>query len=326
MSVEHLYRINPDGSGKIQITRGRYVDEYPRWSPDGRYIYFRRYSMLRDWEKVPKLICRCNADGSGLRTIYQPASLKSTPYAPQVSVNGKRITFEEQTYWGPGSEMIHAHLLVNQDGKLIRKIDQCSDIVWSPFDNHFLARIQSDWYLFNPSLKKRYLPIRLGWNVTWITREKLICSELKDFNRVNMYTFDLSKQGAKPIQLNINAADPNEKDEGANLIYGLLNVPGKDDHVIMKVGIGGSSNRPYDEYQDVDLKTGSRALVARGQFVDWDKDRSHVLTSTPRVLAPYGNERRLYVSKLLVRQHSSETWIPIVQGRVFVHSASWRKK
>ena len=38
----HLYRINPDGTGKTQLTFGS-ADEYdPQWSPDGRRILFTR--------------------------------------------------------------------------------------------------------------------------------------------------------------------------------------------------------------------------------------------------------------------------------------------
>ncbi|MEP6755333.1 MAG: hypothetical protein ABJA67_07520, partial [Chthonomonadales bacterium] len=121
-SAEHLYRINPDGSGKMQITRGRFVDEEPQWSADGRYIYFYRRSTMQDWFHVPKMICRCNADGSGIRTIYQPSSVNSWLAALQLSADGKRIIFEERTDGGPGIGLIERHLLIDQDGKLIKKL------------------------------------------------------------------------------------------------------------------------------------------------------------------------------------------------------------
>lgn len=38
----HLYRVNPDGSGRTQLTFGRMDESAPRWSPDGQQILFTR--------------------------------------------------------------------------------------------------------------------------------------------------------------------------------------------------------------------------------------------------------------------------------------------
>src|SRR5437763_15606758 len=42
MSHFHLYRINPDGSGRVQLTRGSYDDLEPQWSPNGQSVLFMR--------------------------------------------------------------------------------------------------------------------------------------------------------------------------------------------------------------------------------------------------------------------------------------------
>lgn len=41
-SYAHLYLINPDGTGRKQITFARTNDYEPHWSEDGRFIYFHR--------------------------------------------------------------------------------------------------------------------------------------------------------------------------------------------------------------------------------------------------------------------------------------------
>src|SRR5579862_6315542 len=62
----HLYRINPDGSGKAQITTGPHDDQHPKWSPDGRYILF-----VRDRHDVT-VSTAIGADLHKLTTAWSP--------------------------------------------------------------------------------------------------------------------------------------------------------------------------------------------------------------------------------------------------------------
>ena len=64
-SHAHLYRINPDGTGKTQLTFGAGDEEAPKWSADGTQITFVAY---RANSSVP-LLCRMNANGSGQRVV-----------------------------------------------------------------------------------------------------------------------------------------------------------------------------------------------------------------------------------------------------------------
>ena len=57
----HLYRINPDGTGRTQLTFGS-ADEYdPHWSPDGRQILFTRNTQG---------LCVMDADGDGAHLLF----------------------------------------------------------------------------------------------------------------------------------------------------------------------------------------------------------------------------------------------------------------
>src|SRR5690349_24503011 len=38
--VGHIYRINADGTGQVQLTFGERGENAPRWSPDGKLIAF----------------------------------------------------------------------------------------------------------------------------------------------------------------------------------------------------------------------------------------------------------------------------------------------
>jgi len=69
-----VWVMNADGSGKVQLTRGRVHGDHPTWSPDGRQIAFLRY-----WPKK-EAICVINADGSGLRRVTPTTSTVLTGY------------------------------------------------------------------------------------------------------------------------------------------------------------------------------------------------------------------------------------------------------
>jgi TolB protein len=59
-----IYVVNADGSGLRRLTRMRWSDEFPSWSPDGRMIAF-----ASDRPSGGGVIYVMNADGSDLRTL-----------------------------------------------------------------------------------------------------------------------------------------------------------------------------------------------------------------------------------------------------------------
>ncbi len=59
-----VYVVNPDGSGKKQLTSGKSNDGQPAWSPDGGSIFWRSDQNGTGWA-----VYRMNADGSNPRRI-----------------------------------------------------------------------------------------------------------------------------------------------------------------------------------------------------------------------------------------------------------------
>ena len=60
----HIYRINPDGTGKTQLTFGP-NEQYPHWSADGKQITFAAYQAVAPFT----VLCRIDADGSNRRVV-----------------------------------------------------------------------------------------------------------------------------------------------------------------------------------------------------------------------------------------------------------------
>ena len=61
----HIYRINPDGTGKTQLTFGAAEDRCPRWSPDGSHIVFIEIAE-KAWQFS---LCEINANGGRKRVL-----------------------------------------------------------------------------------------------------------------------------------------------------------------------------------------------------------------------------------------------------------------
>jgi dipeptidyl aminopeptidase/acylaminoacyl peptidase len=59
-----IFLIQPDGSGRTQLTHSRRSESDPRWSPDGRRIAFVRLSDAEGYPDEGAEVYVMNADGS----------------------------------------------------------------------------------------------------------------------------------------------------------------------------------------------------------------------------------------------------------------------
>lgn len=123
-----LFTVNPDGTGRKQVTHIPYLSACcrPSWSPDGKQILFSRGIAEGQGELVV-----VNSDGSGLRVI--PGNPLLVYNEPVWSPDGTRIAFSS------GDSQLH---VIKTDGTHLRQLFRSScavdDPSWSPDGTHLV--------------------------------------------------------------------------------------------------------------------------------------------------------------------------------------------
>jgi Tol biopolymer transport system component len=124
----HLFSVNPDGSGTVDLTPPGYTDIRSfAWSPDGRRIAF---SARADGERDPDLFVM-NADGGAVRRLTDDGG---ADWQPTWSPDGRWIAFVRS---GAVSEIFR----LRADGRGERHVTRwrthgsCDAPAWSPRGN-----------------------------------------------------------------------------------------------------------------------------------------------------------------------------------------------
>ena len=81
-----IYTMNPDGSGKKQLTDNNAVDDMPAWSADGAAIAFTSDRRQKDFYEIYTM----NADGSGVKRLTDS---QWDDNSPSFSPDGAKIVF-----------------------------------------------------------------------------------------------------------------------------------------------------------------------------------------------------------------------------------------
>ena len=110
-----IYIMNPDGTGRVNLTRHNAKDSEPTWSPSGRHILF---TSNRDGGND---IYRLNADGTNVRRIFKKRAKRSNP---AWSPDGQQIA-----YYREDDQAIYIAAI---DGKNEERLVSGWHPTWSP--------------------------------------------------------------------------------------------------------------------------------------------------------------------------------------------------
>lgn len=122
--VTHLFMINADGTGRVQITTDPMTDRQPRWSPDGkRIVFIRAYGPAGDSENVTTI----DADGTNFTRLTRNRADGNPSWSP----DGLQIAYQHddellQDVWTMNSDGSGQQLFMGRDST-----NQARNIMWT---------------------------------------------------------------------------------------------------------------------------------------------------------------------------------------------------
>lgn len=307
----HLYRINPDGSGRIQITHGNYDDTVPRWSPDGKSVLFNRDIKGRD------SICMVSSAGGAVKICASASYIFDARWDP----TGRRVSFFQsvegsQDYWLS---------LIDISNMKVRRYLPADSCAWSP-DGRKL-------YVSSEEHGGGILDLRTGKyaNIGADLREAvwldsniiLVYHGLKPGISPTLRVLSIKGQVQKELPISIK--EPDITGDGA-FPDALYRIPGQPDEVIYAAHAGDSTSGSWGLFYLVNLKTGAFHRVSDGDGISWEAGGNRFATGYPRELTERKPDEYLWTSPLTIISTNGYTKKNIVSGMVWVDGIDWRRK
>lgn len=169
--ASHLYRINPDGTGRTQITFGLHDDYAPHFSPDGKQILF-----CRELDHEVDALCLMDANGGPVRILTQHAKTLVGKYdkpenaisSPIWSPDGRTIGYVLK------SQFKSTLILIDTSGRVLRTIANVEEFNWSPDGRTlYLCGISLNRLLDLPTGKNTPAKARL-YNPMWLDNREIL--------------------------------------------------------------------------------------------------------------------------------------------------------
>ena len=331
----HLYRINPDGTGKTQLTFGSADDDDPLWSPGGRWVSFTRRG------------------GSGRTRVYLVGA--NGGVVRLLKVPGSSVSYDDDgCQWSPDARsfaLAHfrdgknggsAVFLINpQTGQATRQYVGATDFTWSPDGKRGYVRFEKadkivDLTTEQTTAVRAAIPQGASAliSVVWSGSQTLVglagASDASEDGQVYLIRLGLNGEEIGRVPCLWGSAMQNPfLDSTDPWGISLLPVPRSSRMVTYVQDEGNSSSRPDNVYYLAETRTGRMRKFAGGQFLAWSPDASKFCTAEARHLLDYGKpvqgyQKSLYAASLQVGWTRGGTVKSVTPGLVWVTGADWR--
>ena len=149
-----LYDVERNEISEINLTdKDKYMDTYPEWSPNGRYLYFCRADQIAvgyDYQKIRYNLYRVYFDSSNRKfgkaeLVYNAAGERKSVSFPRISPNGKILVMTLADYgcfpiWHKEADLYS----INLDTYIIVRLELNSDFT----DSYHSWSSNSRWLVF----------------------------------------------------------------------------------------------------------------------------------------------------------------------------------
>ena len=216
-SAYDIWVINADGTNPRQLTKPPIVALEPAWSPDGKYIVFRRFEHLPDspWAfDYTHNIWLMNADGTNLRRL---TSNHNWEHGPAWSPDSERIVYVVNDGVTNNSSNLW---VMDRDGANRQELTSNSDWehgpAWSPdgghisyergyIDNDYKLTGVDVWLMGSDGSNQRALTSDRLWesNSAWSPDGKLIA-----YTRDGIWVMSADGSNQRPLTTPIAGAQP----------------------------------------------------------------------------------------------------------------------
>lgn len=286
-----IYVANPDGTGVRNLTDRAFWQQFPAWSPDGRWIAFTtnlngvEIHTLRTDGRRERLIARSRVetDADGERSLRVPTH-------PVWSPDGLRIAYlySIMTEWGSlvDSEVVIADARGNKRRTIVEGGRNRYDLGWSP-DGALLSYRQNRGFVTNTGAGIYTVPIKGGeptlitggYSPTWTPDGDLLyaedyCSFTPDVQAA-CWGITRSDRNGENQQMTAATGFDWDGDGGLDFPYRAVASPSDPRIAIVTVFKGNPSAEAVTEREPalwrVDLESGERVQLLDGfwLFSDW---------------------------------------------------------
>jgi hypothetical protein len=330
----HLYRINPDGTGRTQLTFGSADDGLPRWSPDGARILFTREQF-----NGSSALCLVGANGGPATRL---TAFQENGIFARWSPNGRLLAVLSTVSVGKTDQQ-RAVLADSKTQHVVRRIEGVSDWHWAP--DIRLA------YLTGPT-GDRVLNVSTGQTVAvpdpvtvpvW-RGTQTIAGLAADPKTERYFLRFLDTQGREKQRLPLNFPNPYAQSGSDDPALEPGRLEPRPGGLIYGINYHNSTVGVDWAFFRLDLPANTMHYLTEGQFLAWSPDRSRFCTAPGRDTTPYEKRRfpfavrpgasaeeradaeyrTVWFAPLYIRAASGGSMRALTPRLSYVTSADWR--